>query len=73
MAGGQYEIVIRGRLGHTFTDSFDDMEVRASDPDGTCLVGYFEDQTALQRFLAQLGELGLELSGVRRLSSEEVQ
>jgi len=73
MAGGHYEIVIRGRLGHTFTDSFEGMEVRGSGPDGTTLVGHFDDQAALQKFLAQLGELGLELSGVRRLSSDEVQ
>ena len=46
-----YEIVIRGRLGRAMTRWFQNLEVRASGPDETYLVGRFEDQAALQGFL----------------------
>ena len=65
-----YEIVIRGRLGRAMTRWFQNLEVRASGPDETYLVGRFEDQAALQGFLAEVGDLGLELSGVRRLPDD---
>jgi len=71
MAGGNYEIVIRGRLGRAVSRWFDRVEVRASGPEETHLVGWFEDQAALQGFLAEVGELGLELRGVRLLSEKE--
>src|SRR4051812_30347061 len=75
VAGGEYEIVIRGRLGHAFTAWFEQMDVReaavasGSGADETRLVGYFPNQAALQGFLSEVGELGLELAGVRRLSA----
>lgn len=75
MSGAQYEIVIRGRLGHAFTTWLERMNVReaavatASGPGETHLVGYFPDQAALQAFLSEVGELGLELAGVHRLPS----
>jgi hypothetical protein len=50
---------------------FEGMEVRSSTSEETCLVGDFQDQAALQGFLAQVGDLGLELSGVRRLAPDE--
>jgi len=65
-----YEIVIRGRLGRAMTRWFQNLEVRASGPDETYLVCRFEDQAALQGFLAEVGDLGLELSGVRRLPDD---
>jgi hypothetical protein len=69
--GANYEIVIRGRLGRAMIRWFAGMEVRASGPDETHLVGWFEDQAALQGFLAEVGDLGLELSGVRRLDDND--
>jgi hypothetical protein len=57
VAGGNYEIVIRGRLGRAISRWFDRVEVRASGPDET--------------HLAEVGELGLELRGVRLLSETE--
>lgn len=67
MAGANYEIVVRGRLGGALTRWFDDLEVRSSGPDATRLYGWFVDQAALQGVLRQLGDLGLELSSVRKL------
>jgi hypothetical protein len=67
MEGARYEIVIRGRLGRALEVLFERMKVSATNSNETVLSGYFQDQAALQGFLAQVGELGLELSGVRRL------
>src|SRR3954454_14837345 len=67
MEGARYEIVIRGRLGRALEVMFERIKVSDTDRNETVLVGYFQDQAALQGFLAQLGDLGLELSGVRRL------
>ena len=67
MAGANYEIVVKGRLGAAMTRSIGDVEVRSSGPDATYLRGWFADQAALQGVLRQLGDLGIELSGVRRL------
>ena len=67
MDGARYEIVIRGRLGRALEVLFERMQVRSTSGEETVLAGYFQDQAALQGFLAQVGELGLELRGVRRL------
>jgi len=69
--GANYEIVIKGRLGRAVTQWFDAMDVRASGPDETYLVGWFEDQAALQGFMTEVSDLGLELQGVRRMSDDE--
>ena len=61
-----YEIVIRGRLAQAMERWFPDVEVHTTDGE-TRLLGWFEDQGALQGFLAQIGDLGLELSGVKRI------
>ncbi len=67
MAAARYEIVVRGRLGSALTTWFADLEVRSSGPDATYLYGWFADQSALQGLLSQLGDLGVELTSVRRL------
>jgi|tagenome__1003787_1003787.scaffolds.fasta_scaffold17384780_1 hypothetical protein len=67
LTAARYEIVVRGRLGKALWRSFDGMEVRASGPDGTYVRGKL-DQAGLQGVLTRLGELGVELSEVRRLS-----
>jgi hypothetical protein len=69
--GANYEIVIKGRLGRAVTQWFETMDVRASGPDETYLVGWFEDQAALQGFLTEASDLGLELRGVRRMADDE--
>ena len=70
MAAARYEIVVRGRLGSALVGWFDDLEVRSSGPDATCLSGWFADQPALQGVLAQLGDLGVELTSVQRLPDQ---
>jgi len=65
--GAQYEIVVRNRLGGALVRWFDEVEVRSSGPDATYLHGSFADQAALQKFLTELADLGLELSAIRRL------
>jgi hypothetical protein len=67
----QYEIIVRGRLGATLVQSFDDLDVRSHGHQDTCLTGWFADQAALQGLLARLAGLGLELSLVRRLPGTE--
>lgn len=67
MSGANYEIVVRGRLGGALARWFDDLELRSATPDATHLYGWFADQAALQGVLRRLGDLGLELSSVRRL------
>jgi hypothetical protein len=62
-----YEIVVSGRLGAALVRSLDDLEVRSSGPDATYLYGWFADQPALQELLARLGDLGIELTSLRRV------
>jgi hypothetical protein len=65
-----YEIVIRGRLGDAAARWFDDLDVRPAGPDATRITGWFADQAALQGLLSRLGELGVELSSLRRLEPD---
>jgi hypothetical protein len=67
VAAARYEIVVRGRLGSALVGWFDDIEVRSSGPDATYLCGWFADQPALHGLLAQLGDLGVELTSLQRL------
>jgi hypothetical protein len=69
--GTRYEIAVRGHLGRALSAMFEGMEVSSSTSEETCLVGDFQDQAALQGFLAQVGDLGLELSAVRRLAPDD--
>jgi hypothetical protein len=71
VSGATYEIVVRGRLGGALVRWFADLEVRSSGPDATYLYGWFPDQSALQGLLMQLGDLGVELSSVRRLPDKD--
>lgn len=68
MTARQYEVVVRGQLGSTLVRWFDDCEVRPAGPGATALRGWFVDQAALHSFLAELGDLGFELSAVSCLS-----
>lgn len=69
MGAAQYEIVVRGRVGDALARWFDTLEVRSPDADSTRLSGWFADQAALQGLLKELGDLGFELSSVRRLTN----
>ena len=71
MGAAQYEIVISGRLGAALTKSFEGLEVSTTGANSTYLRGWFVDQSALQGLLTALGDLGIELSAVRRLPDAE--
>jgi hypothetical protein len=71
VGAARYEIVIRGRLGAALTKSFEGIEVSPCDADATSLRGWFVDQAALQGLLSALGDLGIELSAVRRLPNND--
>ena len=68
MSPAEYEVIISGHLGPALTRSFEGLEVRSCGPHETYLRGWFVDQAALQGLLTALGNLGIELSAVRRLS-----
>ena len=68
--GANYEIVVHGHLGRAMTGWFEGVDIKAAGPDDTRIVGWFQDQAALQGFLLELGDLGLELSAVRRLEDD---
>ena len=70
MATAEYEIVVRGRLGIVLAQSLEGVEIRASGPDATYLRGWL-DQSALQSLLTRIGDLGLEISSVRRLPDSD--
>ena len=73
MAGGHYEIVVKGLLVSTLLRWFEELEVRSDGPGTTTVSGWFVDQAALQGVLNQLGDLGLELSSVRRLPDDQAR
>lgn len=69
--GANYEIVVHGRFGGALTRWFDGIDVVSAGPDATRLCGWFSDQAALQALLSELGDLGIELSSVRRLPDSD--
>jgi len=69
--GARYEIVVRGQLGRALSVWFSEMEIRSFGDDEISVVGYFKDQAALQGFLVEMGDFGLELSSVRTLHEDE--
>jgi hypothetical protein len=70
MTAARYEILVRGRLGTVLARSFEGIEVDACEKKGTYLRGSF-DQASLHGLLAELGDLGVELSAIRRLSGTD--
>ncbi|WP_328634273.1 hypothetical protein [Streptomyces sp. NBC_00356] len=64
--GSDFEIRVRGRLGHTFRSAFGELTVVLR-PAETVLVGAGLDQAALYGILDRIQGLGLELLEVRRL------
>ena len=71
MAAAEYEIVIHGRLGPALVRSFEEFEIRSTGPEETQLRGWLPDQSALQGLLHRLGDLGIELSAVRRVTDPD--
>ena len=62
-----YQIVVKGKLGERWSDWFSGMTI-ASHGDVTILTGTRMDQSALHGLLVRIGDLGLPLISVERIS-----
>ena len=72
LAGGGYEIRIRGRLSDSLLAAFEGLTTTVQ-PVATVLCGPVPDQAALCRLLDRVQSLGLELVEIRRFpASAEV-
>ena len=63
-----YQIEIKGKLGHQWCDWFDGMTVR-SEGTVTVIQGKVQDQPALHGLLVRIRDLGLPLISVKRLGT----
>ncbi len=59
------EVRVKGVIAAEWTDWFADLEVTASSPDETVLVGDLPDQAALYGLLARLRDLRFDLRSVQ--------
>jgi hypothetical protein len=73
LAGGAYEIRIKGRLSDALLAAFEGLTTTVQ-PVATVLYGPVQDQAALYRLLDRIQSLGLELVEIRQLpaSADEV-
>jgi hypothetical protein len=73
LAGGDYEIRIKGRLSDSLLAAFEGLTTTVQ-PVETVLYGPVQDQAALNRLLDRIQSLGLELVEIRQLpaSADEV-
>jgi hypothetical protein len=74
LAGGDYEIRIKGRLSDALLAAFEDLTTTLQ-PVATVLHGPVQDQAALYRLLQRIQSLGRELVEIRQLpaAADEVQ
>lgn len=63
----RYEIVLQGRLGARLEHVIDGFEVTSTTSEKTYLVGWVNDQAALQGALRRVSDFGLGLVSVRQL------
>jgi hypothetical protein len=69
-SGARYEVVVTGQFGPALAALFEGFELTPTDEAETRLVGWVEDQPALQALVRQLGELGVQITRLTRLPSE---
>lgn len=62
-----YQIRLKGRLSHEWSDWFDGMTITQADGDETLLTGLVADQAALYGLLRKVRDLGLPLISVRQV------
>ena len=67
-----YEIRVRGHLGTKMRRAFPALSARAQGED-TLLTGRLPDQAAVYGVIARLEALGLDLLGLRRLTTDEAK
>jgi hypothetical protein len=63
-AGMRIEILVKGHLDKTWSDSLNDLSIRHLPEGNTVLAGYLRDQAALRGTICHLADLGLELISV---------
>jgi hypothetical protein len=66
LAGGDYEIRIKGRLSDSLPPAFEGLMTTVR-PGATVLHGAVRDQAALYRLLDRIQSLGLELGEIRQI------
>jgi hypothetical protein len=64
----RYEIVVRGRLGARLEDVLDTFVAEPGECGTTRLVGWVEDQAALQGALRRLADFGLDIVSLREVA-----
>jgi hypothetical protein len=70
MTSARYEIVVRGRLSARLEHLLEGFEVRDVEHGETHLIGWAQDQAALQGALRQISDFGLELVSVNACGRE---
>lgn len=68
MASTQYEIVVRGRLSTRLAQLLEGFEVTECAAGKTHLVGWAQDQAALQGALHKIADFGLELVSLQAVT-----
>jgi hypothetical protein len=68
---GLYEIRIKGRLDHEWSDWFDGLTITLEDSGDTVLTGLVTDQSALFGLLKKIRDLGMPLVSVRPLEHHQ--
>jgi hypothetical protein len=68
-----YEIRLKEQLSASWSDWFDDLEVRTREDGGTLLRGQLVDQAALHGVLARAYALNLTLLALRCIEPEEAE
>jgi hypothetical protein len=67
MGPAEYEIVIQGRLERRQAEALGGFHVTSAGGAASTVRGRIENQEALHRLLTQIADLGLNLTGLRRL------
>lgn len=65
-----YEVTVTGRPGPRLLTALPGFEVLCTEGGHTLLRGWIKDQAALQGVVRSLGDLGVEIEGLRRIDPE---
>ncbi len=65
----RYRVVVRGRLGRTFAEAFEHLELDSSGGESS-LTGTFADQAQLHGLLDRVRDLGIDLVSVNPLTDD---
>jgi hypothetical protein len=68
-----YQIRIKGHLGHQWTDWFEGLTISLEDNGETLLTGPVVDQSALHGLLKKVRDLGMPLLSVNRVEPDKAE